>query len=105
FIGGRGRGPAASPQEEVEDFISDRANYFPRLEAAADATRSNMSSDVGPSVETLVRHLDRRHRIHVRRVAASETGGGSERRSSDGRQFLLADDVARTSASFRLGVR
>src|SRR5438132_1227832 len=31
FIGGRGRRPAPSPQEEVEDFISDRANYFPRL--------------------------------------------------------------------------
>src|SRR5207253_6055617 len=101
FIGGRGRHASASPQEEVEDFISDRANYFPRLEAAADVTRASLVADPSPALEALARHLDRRHRIQVRRVSASEAGPGMEARSPDRRAVLPAGDLARPPARFR----
>ena len=40
FLGGRGlRRPRPGPREEIEDFISDHANFFPPIEAAADDLR------------------------------------------------------------------
>src|SRR5262245_8159873 len=51
FLGGRGgRGARPSPREEIEDFISDRANYFPRLEAAAEEVCRSLG-ETGPTPE------------------------------------------------------
>jgi predicted transcriptional regulator/transcriptional regulator with XRE-family HTH domain len=103
FIGGRGaRRPLPSPREEVEDFVSDRANYFPRVESAADATRSALASDPSPGLEAMLRYLQRRHHVMLRRVTAGDTGVGRERLSDDGRELLLPDDMDRSSVRFRV---
>ena len=99
FLGGRGaRRPRPAPREEVEDFLSDRANYFPRLETAADETLSVLKG--APTVEALSAHLKRRHAMAVEQVSADELPVGGERVA--GRRFALADDLDRVSVRFRL---
>jgi predicted transcriptional regulator/transcriptional regulator with XRE-family HTH domain len=57
FISGRGtRSPRPSPAEEVEDFFSDRANLFPRVERTAEAAAAALGS-VPPSFDLLTAHL------------------------------------------------
>ncbi len=50
FMSGRGsRRPHPSPREEIEDFVSDNANYFPRLEAAAEEMLADLDGGYGAS--------------------------------------------------------
>ncbi len=99
FMSGRGTGrPRALPREEVEDFISDRANYFPQLEAAAEQTLAQISAV--PTIEILSDRLFRNHGIHIERLPPATLPPDGER--LDGSTFLLSDGLARSSARFRL---
>ncbi len=103
FIGGRGgRRPRPSPREEVEDFISDRANYFPRVEAAAERVVSALSGSVGATVESLTRHLAQHHRFRVERRPRADLPVDGEAIAVGTRLFLLSDDLNRASMRFRL---
>jgi predicted transcriptional regulator/transcriptional regulator with XRE-family HTH domain len=98
FMSGRGaRRPRPSPREEIEDFISDRANYFPRLETAATETLGALGAATSDS---LAAYVARRHRIVVVRVPAAELPPGGE--SLAGRRFQVSDRLTARSLRFRL---
>lgn len=102
FLGGRGgRRPRPAPREEIEDFVSDHANYFPRLEAAAEEVGREFH-DTGPPLEMLVGCLGRQHGVRVERGNASDLPAGSEHFDEAARVFTLADGLSQRSARFRL---
>jgi predicted transcriptional regulator/transcriptional regulator with XRE-family HTH domain len=102
FMGGRGgRRPRPAPREEIEDFISDRANHFPRLEAAAEALTEALGAD-GATLEALRRHLGRRHGVTVEDAPAAMLPPGGEDFDGAARRFRLDDRLSRRSARFRL---
>jgi len=102
FLGGRGgRRPRPAPREEIEDFISDHANYFPRLEAAAEEVRRDLH-DTGPTLESLVGRLRRQHGVKIERVAAADLPAGGENFEEAARIFYLADGLSQRSVRFRL---
>jgi hypothetical protein len=99
FMSGHGaRRPRAAPREEIEDFISDRANYFPRLEEAAEQVLDDLGG--APSLEALSKLLDRRHGIRTQ-VSGPE-GLPPEGERLDGATFLVSEALGRRSARFRL---
>ena len=103
FLGGRGgRRPRPAPREEIEDFISDHANYFPRLEAAAEEIGRGLG-DAGPTVEILVDRLARRHGVK-RRAARRRTNcrQAAEHFDRAAGSFRAADALSRRSLRFRL---
>ena len=68
FLSGRGaRRPRPAPREEIEDFISDHANHFPRLEQAAEKTVATLPSGQS-TLESLRDHLER-NLAHRRRAS------------------------------------
>ena len=100
YMSGRGvRRPRASPREEIEDFVSDHANYFPPLEAAAEELLAGLAGGP-PTMEILTERLRLRHGISVERPPASTLSPGGER--LDRGTYRLADNLGRTSARFRL---
>lgn len=102
FLGGRGnRRPRPSPREEIEDFISDRANHFPRLEAAAEAAALGHAGD-SPSLEGLALCLARDHGVTVRSAPGTDTAPSGERYDASLRLFSLSDSLPRRSVRFRL---
>jgi predicted transcriptional regulator/transcriptional regulator with XRE-family HTH domain len=104
FLGGRGRRrPRPSAREEIEDFISDRANHFPRLEAAAEATAAALGhAGALPSVESLALCLARDHGVTVRSAPGTDTAPSGERYDASLRLFSLSDSLPRRSVRFRL---
>ena len=106
FIGGRGRaGPRPSPQEEVEDFFSDRANYFPRLETAAEAHPAPRSLAVpGPIPGGLVaqRSSGATASAVAPRPVRVISGIAGERLSPTSANSCWPIDWPRSSARFRL---
>ncbi len=100
FLSGRGaRRPLPAPREEIEDFISDHANHFPRLEQAAEETLAKLSSGQ-PTLEALRDHLERELEIAVRFVPAADVTPAGER--LEDAAFLLSDELVRASVRFRL---
>ena len=100
FLSGRGaRRPRPAPREEIEDFISDHANHFPRLEEAAERTILKLPARQ-TTLESLRDHLERKLDIAVRFVPAAEVTPAGER--FDGTTFLVSDELARASVRFRL---
>ena len=100
FLSGRGaRRPRPAPREEIEDFISDHANHFPRLEEAAEHSLAKLAGGHS-TLEALRDHLERTLRIAVRFVPAAEVTPAGER--LQGATFLLSDELVRASVRFRL---
>jgi XRE family transcriptional regulator, fatty acid utilization regulator len=100
FLSGRGaRRPRPAPREEIEDFISDHANHFPRLEEAAEHTLDKLAGGQS-TLEALRDHLERTLAITVRFVPAAEVTPAGER--LEGATFLLSDELVRASVRFRL---
>jgi predicted transcriptional regulator/transcriptional regulator with XRE-family HTH domain len=101
FLGGRGaRRPRPSPREEIEDFVSDHANHFPGLEAAAETAGSEIAPDGDPPDQILATRLRLRHGITVERLPANSAC--DERFDPDGRRYLLSAALGRASVRFRL---
>jgi predicted transcriptional regulator/transcriptional regulator with XRE-family HTH domain len=99
FMSGHGgRRPRPAPREEIEDFISDRANYFPSLEALADQTLARLACS--PTLESLSELLQHRHGIRVEFSPAEMLPPDGEGR--DGATFLLSEAMSRSSARFRI---
>ncbi|MCF8478175.1 MAG: helix-turn-helix domain-containing protein, partial [Pseudolabrys sp.] len=99
FMSGRGdRRSGASPREEIEDFISDRSNYFPRLEDAAERTLALLPA--GATLESMSDLLRRRHGISVQRKPAIELAPGSDR--PDDATFFLSDSLGRGHTHFQV---
>jgi predicted transcriptional regulator/DNA-binding XRE family transcriptional regulator len=102
FLGGRGsRGTRPAAREEIEDFISDRANYFPRLEAAAHEVGSCFGP-AGPTLEALSERLARDHGLTIARQADAALPRNGEDFDPTARRLQLSDRLSRRSVRFRL---
>ena len=77
-----------TPVEEVDDFLLERSNHFPALEAAAEAFLHAPQIDGACDERTLVDYLQRMHGVDVRERTA-EPGTGTLLRTS-------YDDASRT---------
>jgi predicted transcriptional regulator/DNA-binding XRE family transcriptional regulator len=101
FLGGRGaRRPRPSPRDEIEDFVSDHANHFPRLEAAAEKVAGEVAPEGDPSEDVLTKRLLERHHITVERPPME--GIPDERFDQDARRYLISASLGRASVRFRL---
>jgi XRE family transcriptional regulator, fatty acid utilization regulator len=102
FMAGRGhRRPRPSPREEIEDFISDRANHFPSLEAAAEATAARSTAAL-PTLEGLAARLQHEHGVTVTRAPRGAVPPGGERHRAEAKALTLADGLSSRSVRFRL---
>jgi XRE family transcriptional regulator, fatty acid utilization regulator len=63
---------SVTPIEEVDDFVSEHDNHFPRLEAAAEDLRRAAGLGSEGIEPALVDWLRRRHAVQVQRVAETE---------------------------------
>jgi predicted transcriptional regulator len=103
FMSGRGsRRPRPSPREEIEDFISDNANYFPRLESAAEEMLADLDGGFGATYEALCERLARRHGITLVRCPDADLSATGERLDAEDGAFLIAERFGRISTRFRL---
>ena len=98
FMSGHGARPRAAPREQIEDFISNRSNYFPRLEEAAEQILGQLGGT--PSLEALSGLIDRRYGIRLRMAAPDELAPDGER--LDGTTFLVSETLGRRSVRFRV---
>lgn len=96
--GGGNRRPRASPREEIEDFISDRANYFPRLEDAAQRTLARLQGI--PTLESLADLLRSDHGIRIESSSSSALLPDGERLEDT--TFRLSEALNRASVRFRI---
>lgn len=91
---------ATVPSEEVDDFVAARQNYFPTLEAAADAFRGEAGlHDDAAGEAPIAAWIERRLGLQVRLADASEPsepaeGGFSRGLSARYGQGLLLVDAA-----------
>jgi XRE family transcriptional regulator, fatty acid utilization regulator len=97
----RGRGSRPAPREEIEDFISDRANYFPRLEAAAEEVGGSLGV-AGPTLEVLGDRLARRHGLKIEQSDRDDLPPGGEHFDQAAGRFTASDRLSRGSVRFRL---
>ncbi len=95
-----------TPVEEVDDFIFEHDNHFPRLEEAAADFR--VAAAVGPecSEGALVEHLRRVHSVEVRVRPAAELGAAASRQpvafDAEARVLSIADTAAPATRRFQL---
>jgi XRE family transcriptional regulator, fatty acid utilization regulator len=102
FLGGRGgRGARPAPREEIEDFISDRGNYFPGLEAAAEEVSHGLGA-AGPTLETLLDRLAGRHGVKIDRSMGDDDLPGGEHFDEAAGRLIVSDELSRRSVRFRL---
>lgn len=103
YLGGRGaRRPRPSPREEIEDFLSDNANYFPALEGAAERMRSGLSEGEPPGLHALADALRNRHGVKLAVRPHATLPATGEQFDPDERLFLHADSLTQRSLRFRL---
>jgi predicted transcriptional regulator/DNA-binding XRE family transcriptional regulator len=102
FMSGRStRRPQPSPREEVEDFVADRANYFPRLEAAAETVLAEIGT-TRITAEVLQLRLSERHHVAVERASPEGLPAAGLLYLEGERRLLLAETLPEAAVRFRL---
>ncbi len=95
-----------TPVEEVDDFIFEHDNHFPRLEQAAFDFRVAAAVDRECSESALVEHLQRIHSIEVRVRPAGELDAALSRQpvsfDAEARVLSIADTAAPATRRFQL---
>jgi predicted transcriptional regulator/transcriptional regulator with XRE-family HTH domain len=96
-----------TPVEEVDDFVFENDNYFPQLEAAADALRAAAASTGAPVDAAFAAYLERVHAVRMKTVAASDLNVGPLLRSAtrfdrEARVVELLDVAPATTRRFEL---
>ena len=90
------------PSEEVNDFIQRARNHFPELEEAAEALweQGGLASD--GLFRDLAKHLSETHRVSVRVVSVTESGGVLRRFQPERRLLELSEGLPLHSRVFQL---
>ncbi len=102
FMSGRStRRPQPSPREEVEDFVADRTNYFPRLEAAAESFLAETGAR-RLTIETLGERLATRHGVGIVWRDADEMPGADFFFDEKAHQLVLSEGLSEAAIRFRL---
>jgi predicted transcriptional regulator/transcriptional regulator with XRE-family HTH domain len=63
---------ALTPADEVDDFLIERGNYFPRLEDAAEALQAALENWGGLSEDACAEYLRSQHRIETCNVSPAD---------------------------------
>jgi len=97
-----GLDPQHLPSEEVSDILQDNLNFFPELEAAAEAVRSRVGPDRGDLFGGLTRLLREERGIEV--IIERHTSGQAAVRRYDPehRKLFLSENLSFPSRLFQL---
>ncbi|MBI4264484.1 MAG: DUF2083 domain-containing protein [Acidobacteria bacterium] len=95
--------PARFPTEEVSDLLQRHFNYFPEIEAGADAlARDARLDDRDALFSRLATYLERMHGVSVRIERASQMQGALRRFDPEARVLSLSEILRRGSRNFQL---
>ncbi len=101
-----GAGPRAElPSEEVSDLLQQHMNYFPDLEARAEALRREAGFGDLDRFGALVRHLQRAHGIKVELVRWDRDRPTLRRYDPDARVLSLSELLPTRSRLFQLATQ
>ncbi|HYG69465.1 MAG TPA: short-chain fatty acyl-CoA regulator family protein [Anaeromyxobacteraceae bacterium] len=89
------------PTEEISDFVQRNHNYFPDLEAGAEALWRDARFDRDYLYTSLVRHL-RELGVEVRIVRTQAMGGAVRRYDPETKTLWLSEVLRRGSRNFQL---
>jgi predicted transcriptional regulator len=90
------------PAEEITDFLQERMNFFPELEAAAERLRAQQDLDAGDLHRSLARHLTESLGVEVRVVPAHASEGAVRRYDPETRRLFLSEMISVSSRTFQL---
>lgn len=93
------------PSEEVNDLVQKAMNYFPSLEAGAEALWAEAALDPGDLARGLVAHLERVHRVEVRVVTVGESDGALRRFDPERRVLHLSESLPPRGRTFQLALQ
>ena len=87
------------PTEEVRDFFNEHANYFPALEAAAEALTAELAVSPSETNHAIAERLRRRHGISI---VVGPLPGALRRYEPETRRLLVSEMLPRESRGFHL---
>jgi len=87
------------PQEEARDFFDDRANHFPRLEAAAEAIGEELRAAPAEMNHAIAERL---RRVHGLTVTVQPLDGALRRFDPSARVLTLSETLPRESRGFHM---
>jgi predicted transcriptional regulator/DNA-binding XRE family transcriptional regulator len=90
------------PAEEITDFLQERMNFFPELEAAAKQLRGDENLAPGDLHRYLARHLTESLGVEVRVVPAHASKGAVRRYDPETRRLFLSEMISVRSRIFQL---
>jgi predicted transcriptional regulator/DNA-binding XRE family transcriptional regulator len=90
------------PAEEITDFLQERMNFFPELEAAAERLREQENLAPGDLQRSLVRHLGESLGVEVRLVPTHASKGAVRRYDPGTRRLFLSEMIPASSRTFQL---
>jgi predicted transcriptional regulator/transcriptional regulator with XRE-family HTH domain len=90
------------PAEEITDFLQEKMNYFPELEAAAEKLVRDEKLDRKDLHGSLVAHLTDSLGVDVRVVPAHASSGAVRRYDPETRCLLLSEMIPVSSRTFQL---
>lgn len=91
--------------EEVNDLVQRAMNYFPSLEAGAEALWRDAALDPSDLARGLVAHLERVHKVSVKVVTVAESGGALRRFDPDRRALALSESLPPRARTFQLALQ
>ncbi|RED49911.1 short-chain fatty acyl-CoA regulator family protein [Aestuariispira insulae] len=91
---------SASPSDEVDDLLYDQNNFFESLERAADQLRPRILSGDVIYLEDLIRYLEKKHSVAVKRVAPEEIAPLRYRWEPEGKMLYLSKGLPPASSRF-----
>ncbi len=94
--------PAGMPSEEVSDFITQHSNYFPSLEAAAQALWNANGLSVESLYQDLVRVLTQRFAVDTAILPSSAMGHLLREYKALQRRLCLSELLPMSSRTFQL---
>lgn len=92
----------ASPADEVDDLIYDYGNYFPSLEARATHIFPGIQRNDSIFLADLIRYLERKHNIQIKRVDPEELGSDRFQWNSDDGVLSLSKGLPHSSSRFEV---
>lgn len=87
------------PNEETRDFFHDRANHFPALEAAAEATGRELGARPAEMNHAIAERL---RRVHGLTVTVGPLEGAMRRHDAAARVLALSESLPRESRGFQM---
>lgn len=94
--------PAMVPSEEVSDLFQERSNYFPELEAGAEALGKKAKLSLDDRFAGLSRHALKAHGIEVRMVRPVALGGALRRYDPSTKVLSLSEILPTRTRSFEV---